>query len=169
MEPVVAFHFRAVRKAGFTLIELLVVLAILAVVASTVSILALPGEAAAARDEARRLAALLESAMQESRASGRSIAWSAEAHRYAFWHRDEDGDWTLYPRDSVYRARALAERTELTGVRVDGRSVAPGERVVFSPHGLRNELRATVVSASAQFTIEGDAIGRVTLARLHAN
>jgi general secretion pathway protein H len=169
VEPVVPFHLRAARRAGFTLIELLVVLAILGVVAAAVTLLAPPGDAALAREEGRRLAALLEAAMQESRASGRSIAWSAERRRYAFWYRDEDGDWAVYPQHSVYRPRTLAERTELGGVRLGGREVAPGERVVFAPHGLRSALRATVASANAQFSIEGDVIGRVTLERIHAD
>ena len=139
MEPVA---FQAARRAGFTLIEVLVVLAIMAVVAAAVVVMALPGDAEAARAEAQRLAALLESAMREARASGSSIAWSAERQGYAFWQRGEDGDWVPYPRTSPYRSRVFAGRTELARVRVDGRDLAPGERVVFSPHGLRNELAA---------------------------
>jgi type II secretion system protein H len=166
LEPVTRLH--APRRSGFTLIELLVVVAIIAVVAGSVAVLAVPGDAAAARDEARRLAALLESAVREARASGHSIAWSAEPHRYAFWQRGEDGDWVLYPAHSVYRSRTLPERIELANVRVDGRYLAPGERVVFGPHGLRSELRATLTGAGEQFTIEGDVIGRVSLARIHA-
>jgi general secretion pathway protein H len=157
------------QKAGFTLIELLVVLAIFAVVAAAVAISAVPGDADAAREDARRLAALLEAAMRDSRASGRGIAWSAERQGYAFWYRGEDGDWTLYPRYSLYRPRALAGRTELTAVLVDGRSLAPGERVVFAPHGLRSELRATVAGPGALFFIEGNVLGRVSLARVYAN
>jgi type II secretion system protein H len=167
LEPVIRLH--APRRSGFTLIELLVVVAIIAVVAGSVAILAVPGEAAAAREEARRLAALLESAMRDARASGHSIAWSAEPHRYAFWQRGEDGDWVLYPPGSHYRSRALLESTELTNVRVDGRFIASGERVVFAPYGLRSELRATLTGGGAQFTIEGDVIGRVSLARVYAN
>ena len=166
MEPVA---FRAARRAGFTLIEVLVVLAIMAVVAAAVVVMALPGDAEAARAEAQRLAALLESAMREARASGSPIAWSAERQGYAFWQRGDDGDWVPYPRTSLYRSRALAGRTELTRVRVDGRDLAPGERVVFSPYGLRSELSATMAGAGEQFTIYGDIVGRVSLTRVYAN
>ena len=145
------------------------VLAIMAVVAATVVVMALPGDAEAARTDARRLAALLESAMREARANGSSIAWSAERQGYAFWQRGEDGDWALYPRTSPYRSRAFAGSTELARIRVDGRDLAPGERVVFSPHGLRSELAVTVAGAGEQFTIYGDVIGRVSLARVYAN
>jgi general secretion pathway protein H len=158
----------AKRCAGFTLIELLVVLAIISVVAAAVTMVALPGDAERARAEARRLAALLESAMRESRASGHVIAWSAEPDRYAFWQRSEDGDWVTYPPQSVYRPRALAARIELAALRVDGRELARGERVIFAPQGLRRRVSATVAAADAWFSIEGDAIGRVTLERVHA-
>ncbi|HEY7237544.1 MAG TPA: GspH/FimT family pseudopilin [Burkholderiales bacterium] len=166
--PLRTGRFRVRAGRGFTLIEVLVVLAIMAVVA-TVAVVAIPGDAAAARDEARRLAALLESAMREARASGSSIAWSAERQGYAFWQRDEDGDWVPYPRSSLYRSRALAGSTELIQVLVDGRNLAPGERVVFAPYGLRSELFATLAGAGDQYTIQGDVIGRVSFARVHAN
>jgi len=174
MEPVVLrvarrADFRVARRAGFTLIEVLVVLAIMAVVAATVVVVARPGDAEEARTEARRLAALLESAMREARASGGSIAWSAARQGYAFWQRGEDGDWVQYPRASLYRSRAFAGRTELARVRVDGRDLAPGERVVFSPHGLRSELAVTVAGAGEQLTIYGDVLGRVSLARVYAD
>jgi len=153
---------------GFTLVELLVVLAIIGVVAAAVTVVALPGDEGRARTEARRLAALLESAMRESRASGHAIAWSAERDRYAFWQRGDDGDWVTYPPQSVYRPRALGERIELAAVRIDGRELARGERTVFAPQGLRHRVSATVASADAWFSIEGDVIGRVTLERVHA-
>jgi type II secretion system protein H len=155
------------RRAGFTLIELVVVLAIIGVVAAAATVVALPGDAARARAEARRLAALLESAMRESRASGQAIAWSADRDGYAFWQRGEDGDWVTYPPQSVYRPRVLAERIELAAVRVDGRELARGDRVVFAPQGLRRRVSATVASVDAWFSIEGDVIGRITLERVH--
>lgn len=143
-------------------------LAILAITAAAVTLVMPPGDAALARDEARRLAALLETAMREARASGRPIAWSAERERYVFWQRGEDSDWIPYPPQSVYRPRALAERIELAGVRLDGRELAAGERVIFAPHGLRAALGLTVSGAGARYSIQGDVIGRVALERVHA-
>jgi prepilin-type N-terminal cleavage/methylation domain-containing protein len=63
------------RSRGFTLIELLVVMAI-AVIAGALVIVALPDRTQGLLDEeAERLAALLESARTEARASGTAVRW----------------------------------------------------------------------------------------------
>src|SRR5437868_10512301 len=63
------------RAGGFTLIELLVVVALIAIASATVSLaLRDPAELQLQR-EAQRLAALLETARAESRASGLAVRW----------------------------------------------------------------------------------------------
>ena len=63
------------RQAGFTLIELMIVVALIAI-ASAVATLALRDPAATRLEhEAARLAALLESARAEARASGLAARW----------------------------------------------------------------------------------------------
>jgi general secretion pathway protein H len=63
------------RGAGFTLIELLVVVALIAITSATISLaLRDPAELQLQR-EAQRLAALLETARAESRASGLAVRW----------------------------------------------------------------------------------------------
>ena len=63
------------RAGGFTLIELLVVVALIAIASATISLaLRDPAELQLQR-EAQRLAALLETARAESRASGLAVRW----------------------------------------------------------------------------------------------
>ncbi len=63
------------RSAGFTLIELLVVIAIIAIAMAGVGLaMRYSGQATLDR-EAERLAALLESARAQSRASGVAVRW----------------------------------------------------------------------------------------------
>ncbi len=63
------------RQSGFTLIELMIVVALIAI-ASAVATLALRDPAATRLEhEAARLAALLESARSEARASGLAARW----------------------------------------------------------------------------------------------
>jgi general secretion pathway protein H len=69
---------------GYTLLELLVVLVILGIVASAVSISLAPGEERRMTHEVDRLAALFRLAHDETRVSGRPIAWSADIDGYQF-------------------------------------------------------------------------------------
>ncbi len=69
---------RPVRPAaarGFTLIELLLVLLLLAVASGMVSLALSDGTAQRLEQESARLAALLESARAEARASGLQVHW----------------------------------------------------------------------------------------------
>lgn len=63
------------RRRGFTLLELLIVVSLMAVVVGTVSLAVRDPQATALEREAERLAALLESARVESRASGVAVRW----------------------------------------------------------------------------------------------
>ena len=69
---------------GFTLLELLVVVAIVALATACVA-LALPDSGANdLQREGERLAALLESARAQSRASGSAVRWRADAQGFHF-------------------------------------------------------------------------------------
>jgi len=63
------------RPRGFTLLELIVVIAIIAVATAGVSFALRDSSAARLDREADRLAALLESARAQSRASGVAVRW----------------------------------------------------------------------------------------------
>ena len=66
---------KARKPGGFTLIELLVVVALIAITSATISLaLRDPAELQLQR-EGQRLAALLETARAESRASGLTVRW----------------------------------------------------------------------------------------------
>jgi general secretion pathway protein H len=64
------------QTAGFTLIELIVVLAIVAIATTLVSLALRDGTQARLEEEGARLAALLESARAEARASGIAVRWA---------------------------------------------------------------------------------------------
>jgi len=66
---------RRARAAGFTLLELLVVIAIVAIATAGVALSLRDSGQAALDREAERLAALLESARAQSRASGVAVRW----------------------------------------------------------------------------------------------
>ncbi|MFN3862198.1 MAG: Tfp pilus assembly protein FimT/FimU [Roseateles sp.] len=63
------------RVGGFTLIELLVVVALIAITSATISLALRDPTELQLQREAQRLAALLETARAESRASGLAVRW----------------------------------------------------------------------------------------------
>jgi general secretion pathway protein H len=151
------------RRAGFTLIEVLVAMAIIGVLSVILVLVAAPGEATHARNEARRLAALLELAFGEARASGQSIAWSPSADGYAFSRKGEDGEWHGIAADSAYRRRSLPAGVSLGAVQLDAQPLRPGERIVITPYGLGGAIQATIAGGGASITLRGGALGRVML------
>ena len=72
------------KIAGFTLLELLVVVAIIAIGTAGVSLALRDASASSLEREAQRLAALLESARAQSRATGRVVAWRATQQGFDF-------------------------------------------------------------------------------------
>jgi type II secretion system protein H len=154
---------RAAHCAGFTLIEILVAMAIISVLSVVLVLAAAPGEAAQARTEARRLAALLELALGEARANGQSIAWLPLPDGYAFLRKGEDGEWQGFPADSPYRRRSLPAGVSLGAVQLDAQPLRRGERIVITPYGLGAAIQATIAGGGASITLRGGALGRVTL------
>ncbi|HQQ71209.1 MAG TPA: prepilin-type N-terminal cleavage/methylation domain-containing protein [Alicycliphilus sp.] len=69
---------------GFTLLELLVVIAIIALATAGVSLALRDSGAGELQREGDRLAALLESARAQSRASGAAVRWRADAQGFHF-------------------------------------------------------------------------------------
>jgi type II secretion system protein H len=153
---------RSAQHTGFTLIEILVTMVIIGVLSLVLVLAAAPGEATQARAEARRLAALLELALGEARASGQSIAWSPAPDGYAFLRQGEDGEWHGFSADSPYRRRSLPAGVSLGAVQLDAQALKPGERIVITPYGLGSAIQATIAGGGASITLRG-AFGRVTL------
>jgi len=73
-----------VRAGGFTLLELLVVVAIMAIATAGVAFALRDNSQTLLERDAARLAALLESARAQSRASGMAVRWRPTAEGFRF-------------------------------------------------------------------------------------
>ena len=98
------FSVRFARRAGFTLLELLVVVVIVGITLGMVSFSAMPSSQKTLQNEARRIALLLQAARDEAIVRNRPVAFEANADRYSFQVRNENG-WQPITDDDLMRER----------------------------------------------------------------
>jgi general secretion pathway protein H len=148
-------------QRGFTLIEILVVLVIIGIMAGLVGVRMMPDDDRVVRNEARRLALLLEQTRDQAVVSGEPIAFSVEQHRYHFWALDAEKQWVARNGDELLQDRPLAGDVQLAALLVNQASLAAGERLLFLPTGSNAPFTADLVLNAAHARIRGDSLGRV--------
>ncbi|MFG6488915.1 Tfp pilus assembly protein FimT/FimU [Roseateles sp. BYS78W] len=139
------------RAGGFTLIELLVVVALIAIASATISLsLRDPTELQLQR-EAQRLAALLETARAESRASGLTVRWVPKAVKTG-----EDFHFDGLPRTLQLPSRWLGDPVAVTienasavnpGLVLGPEPVIPAQRLLLQLGNQRVMLATDGLSA----------------------
>ena len=134
-------------QRGFTLIELLVVVTLIAI-ASGIASLALRDPAASQLEqEAARLAALLESARAEARASGRAVRWEPRGNPAG----GADFRFVGLPESAKLPQKWLAE-----GVTAD---VIGARAVVLGPEPLIGAQRIVLSLEDRRLTLATDGLG----------
>ncbi len=142
---------------GFTLLEMLVVLVIAGILVSAATLTMHRNPRTDLREEAQRVALLLESAGDEAQVRARPIAWQPTDHGFRFDIRGEDGWHTL--RDDLYRPRDWDGG--VTGASIDyPGSDTPATRIVFGTEPVDVPVRITLYSGIGSVTIVGTGNGR---------
>jgi general secretion pathway protein H len=159
-KPIPALRFFRIQH-GFTLVELLVVLVVMGIALGIVVVQLMPDDRAALREEASRLALLLENAGLEARSSGRSMAWSVENTRYLFWKKNNYNDWARIEDDSMFRPRTLLQGTRIGEITLEDQPVKTGGRIALSATAYAPPFRIKMSNASAGATIIGKSTGEV--------
>lgn len=122
------------------------------------------------REEADRLAVLLEAARQEAILQGQVFAWQLTEHGYHFLHLDDRGRLAPLERDDLLSPRRLPDNMAIS-LASDGATPEDGAGIVIEPTGLFPPFVVTLAAGGAVWRVEGLANGVVRAAapgRSHA-
>jgi general secretion pathway protein H len=148
------------RSTGFTLIELMVVVALIAVASAVVSLALRDPSETRLEQEGARLAALLESARAEARASGLAVRWlprsadtNAERTRAADTAVDDAADFRFV---GLPASAGLPQKWLTAGVTA---SVIGAPSVVLGPEPLIGAQRIALSLEDRRLTLATDGLG----------
>ena len=150
------------HDAGFTLVELLVVMVVMGIALGMVVVQLMPDNRAPLREEAQRLALLLENAGMEARASGRPLAWSAEKNGYRFWKKNDYGEWVRLEDEGMFRARIFPEGLGIASVSVEQQALKAGEVMSLNAFSFTLPFSIRLNDAYGSASVNGSSTGAVS-------
>jgi len=147
---------------GFTLIELLVVMVILGITLGLVSLNALPGKEQGMREDAQRIALLLQVARDEAIVRNRQIAFEADTEGYRFMIRNEK-QWEPPQQDDMLRERSFKNSPLTLVLDPPPNDVNPGLRIVFGREPVDKPFVLSLRSGETSVAIHADGVGHFTV------
>lgn len=153
------------RQRGFTLIEVAVVMLVIVIILGIVSVNLEPDRETPVRDEARRMALLLQTAQEEAILEGKILAVAIERQGYYFLVLDENNEFVPVTQDEVLRARPLPPDMRISEVAIEG--VQPEEtdappRLVLLPTGELEPFSLIFSQGERRWRVEGNASGEIS-------
>jgi type II secretion system protein H len=149
--------------------ELLVVMILLAILAGSIGSRLIVDSAAGIRDEANRLAVLLQTTQQHSVLEGRVYAVQFESDGYRFLALNDKNQLETISDDSLFRARHWPTDMAVDEIRVEDRPLEQaGAGLVFTPVGDMPLVSITLRQKKYRWRIESHADGTVTAASVSA-
>jgi general secretion pathway protein H len=156
--PRVALARRIGGYAGFTLLELVVVVLLLSIIVGLVTVNLSSDDSAELRDEAQRLALLLNTAQQDAILEGQVLALALEPGGYHFMRLTDAGTLQPITGDELLRARELPPDIKISAVEVAGKAITETEKpsgIVLQPSGELDEFTITLQKGSTRWYVKG--------------
>jgi hypothetical protein len=117
-------------------------------------------ESRAVRDEAERLAAVLNSVREEAIMQAQIVAVRFDAGAYVFERLNDERSFEEIEGDSLMHARELPPEMAFSAVSLDGQPARRRARVVFFPTGATQAAFAvTLQQGAASWRVEGGVDG----------
>lgn len=139
----------------------MVVLVVIGITLGMTMLQLMPDNRAVLRQEAQRLALLLENAGLEAQASGRTLAWSGEASHYRFWKKNDYNDWVRIEDDPVFRPRNLPDGIRIGPITVEDLPIKPGDHLSLGSYGFALPFRIRIASEYGNASVIGKSTGEV--------
>ena len=153
---------KAGRNNGFTLIEVAVVMLVIVIVLGIVSVNLEPDRDSIVRDEANRLALLLQTAQQESILQGKVIAVVVERQGYYFLVMDDKREFKPLSQDDVLYPRPLPSDIAITSVEIEGAPETEKPRLILLPTGELQAFSVTLSRGKTRWNVKGELTGEIT-------
>ena len=154
------------RQAGFTLIEVAVVMLVIVIILGIVSVNLEPDRETPVRDEARRMALLLQTAQEEAILEGKILAVAIERQGYYFLVLDENNEFVPLAQDEVLHARPLQPDMHISEVVIEGAQPAAETdlppRLMLLPTGELEAFTVIFSQGGRRWRVEGAASGEIT-------
>jgi len=153
---------------GFTLIELVVVLLIITIVLGVVGVNLNPDRGSVVREEAKRLALLIQTAQQDAILQGHILAVAFEPQGYYFLAINNKRELKPLPTDGVLRPRSLPPGITIYSVAIDGAPETETPRLVLLPTGELPAFTVTLSQGEIRWQVQGKFTGEISALALAA-
>ncbi|MHB8536223.1 MAG: GspH/FimT family pseudopilin [Sulfuricaulis sp.] len=149
-------------QRGFTLIEVAVVMLIIVIILGIAGVNLEPNPEIAVRDEANRMALLLQDAQQESILQGKILAVAFEPGVYHFLMLDDHGEFQPLSDDDILHSRPLLQGVTVSSVDIDGVKDSEAPRLLLLPSGELPAFTITLARGDQRWQVQGTLTGEIT-------
>lgn len=159
--PRMSLRYHTRRSDGFTLLEIIVVALLISIMFGLVVVNLNSDDSGELRDEAQRLALLLNTAQQDAILEGQVLALAVEPGGYHFMRLTDAGTLQPITHDELLRARELPTGIKISALEVVGTETTEAKKpsgIVLQPSGELDEFTITLQKGSMFWHVKGSLV-----------